>query len=47
MALRHGSRRERAVDLLFLLPILVILAGFLLQKGMQAAGRPSVWSPEL
>jgi len=30
MALLHGSRRERAIDLLFLLPILVILAGFLL-----------------
>ena len=30
MALLHGSRRERAIDLLFLLPILLILAGFLL-----------------
>ena len=30
MAFLHGSRRERAIDLLFLLPILVILAGFLL-----------------
>ena len=30
MALLHGSSRERAIDLLFLLPILVILAAFLL-----------------
>lgn len=30
MALLHGSRRERAIDLLFLLPILLILACFLL-----------------
>ena len=30
MAVLHGPRRERAIDLLFLLPIMVILVGFLL-----------------
>jgi ABC-type sugar transport system permease subunit len=30
MRLLHGSRRERAIDLLFLAPILAILGGFLL-----------------